>query len=308
FLGSPMREICTSGSDWGCQHKGNSPRLASTNHTVNQSKLVQILSETIKDGRVISLIHKFLRAGIMVSGLFEDSPEGVPQGGPLSPLLGNIMLNECDHELEKRGHRFVRYADDLLIFCKSRKAAQRTLDNILPFIEGKLFLKVNREKTKMAHVNYVKYLGYSFYIYRGEGRLRIHPKSIQKLKDKIRKVTGRSNGMGIEERKTRLNQVIRGWVNYFKLADAKKLLQGLDEWLRSRIRMVTWKRWKRIRTRFENLKRAGLDEEKAWMWANTRKGYWRTAHSPILAAALSISRIKHAGYPSFMECYLQGKV
>ena len=282
--------------------------LAKYFDTVNQSKLIQILSETIKDGRVISLIHKFLRAGIMVGGLFEDSPEGVPQGGPLSPLLGNIMLNECDHELEKRGHRFVRYADDLLLFCKSRKAAQRTLDNILPFIEGKLFLKVNREKTKMAHVNYVKYLGHSFYIYRGEGRLRIHPKSIQKLKDKIREVTGRSNGMGIEERKTRLNQVIRGWVNYFKLADAKKLLQRLDEWMRSRIRMVTWKRWKKIRTRFENLKRAGLGEEKAWMWANTRKGYWRTAHSPILSAVLSNKRIQRAGYLSFMECYLQGNV
>ena len=276
--------------------------------TVNQSKLIQILSETIKDGRVISLIHKFLRAGIMVGGLFEDSPEGVPQGGPLSPLLGNIMLNECDHELEKRGHRFVRYADDLMIFCKSKKAAQRTLDNILPFIEGRLFLKVNQEKTKTAHVNYVKYLGYSFYIYRGEGRLRIHPKSIQKLKDKVREVTGRSNGMGIDERKTRLNQVVRGWVNYFKLADARQILKGLDEWLRSRIRMVTWKRWKKIRTRFENLKRAGLDEEKARMWANTRKGYWRTAHSPILSAVLSNKRIKRAGYLSLMECYLQGKV
>ena len=276
--------------------------------TVNQSKLIQILSETIKDGRVTSLIHKFLRAGVMVGGLFEDSPEGVPQGGPLSPLLGNIMLNECDHELERRGHRFVRYADDMMIFCKSRKAAQRTLDRILPYIEGKLFLKVNQEKTKVAHVKYVKFLGHSFYICRGEGRLRIHPKSIQKLKDKIREVTGRSNGMGIDERKTRLNQVIRGWVNYFKTADAKKLLQGLDEWLRSRIRMVTWKRWKKIRTRFENLKRAGIDEEKAWMWANTRKGYWRTAHSPILTAVLSISRIKRAGYLSFMEYYLQGKV
>ena len=157
--------------------------------TVNQSKLIQILSETIKDGRVISLIHKFLNAGVMVKGAFEKSPEGVPQGGPLSPLLGNIMLNECDKELEKRGHRFVRYADDLMVFCKSKKAAQRTLEHTLPFIEGKLFLKVNREKTKVAQVNYVKYLVYRFYIYRGEGRLRIHPKSIQKLKDKIREVT-----------------------------------------------------------------------------------------------------------------------
>jgi group II intron reverse transcriptase/maturase len=271
--------------------------------TVNQSKLIQILSETIKDRRVISLIHKFLRAGVMADGLFEESPEGVPQGGPLSPLLGNIMLNECDHKLEKRGHHFVRYADDLMIFCKSKKAAGRTLDHILPYIEGKLFLKVNREKTKVSHVNYVKYLGYSFYIYRGEGRLRIHPKSIQKLKDKIREVTGRSNGMGTEERRTKINQVVRGWTNYFKLADAKSMLSDLDEWLRSRIRMVTWKRWKRIRTRFENLKRAGIREDQAWMWANTRKGYWRTAHSPILTKALPNKRFERVGYLSFSECY-----
>lgn len=271
--------------------------------TVNQSKLIQILSETIKDGRVISLIHKFLKAGVMVGGMFEDSPEGVPQGGPLSPLLGNIMLNECDHELEGRGHRFVRYADDMMIFCKSKKAAQRTLENILPFIEGKLFLKVNREKTQVAHIRHVKYLGYSFYAYKGEGRLRVHPKSVRKLKDKIREVTGRSNGMGIEERRTCLNLVIRGWVNYFKLADMKSLIEDMDSWTRSRIRMVTWKRWKKIRTRFENLKRAGLDEERAWMWANTRKGFWRIANSPIMSRALSIQRFKNAGYLSFLECY-----
>jgi RNA-directed DNA polymerase len=271
--------------------------------TVNQSKLIQILSETIKDGRVISLIHKFLRAGIMVGGKFEKSPEGVPQGGPLSPLLGNVMLNECDHELERRGHRFVRYADDMMIFCKSRKAAQRTLENITPYIERKLFLKVNQEKTQVAYIGKVKFLGYGFYVYKGEGRFKVHPKSVGKLKDKIRKVTGRSNGMGIEERKTRINQVVRGWVNYFKLADMKKLMQGLDEWTRSRIRMITWKRWKRVRTRFNNLKRLGVDEERAWMWANTRKGYWRTAHSPILLKTLSNERFKRAGYLSFVEYY-----
>ncbi|HWR61897.1 MAG TPA: group II intron reverse transcriptase/maturase [Clostridia bacterium] len=271
--------------------------------TVNQSKLIQILSETIKDGRVISLIHKFLRSGVMVGGMFEDSPEGVPQGGPLSPLLGNIMLNECDWELERRGHRFVRYADDMMIFCKSEKAAHRTLNHILPYIEGKLFLRVNREKTQVAHVSKVKYLGYGFYICRGEGRLRIHPKSVQKLKDKIREISGRSNGMGIEARKNRLNQVVRGWMNYFKLADAKKLIQSLDEWIRSRMRMVTWKRWKKVRTRFENLKSLGIRKDQAWMWANTRKGYWRTAHSPILSRALSNERFKRAGYLSLMECY-----
>ncbi len=271
--------------------------------TVNQSRLIQILSETIRDGRVISLIHKFLKAGVMVGGMFEESPEGVPQGGPLSPLLGNVMLNECDWELERRGHRFVRYADDLMVFCKSKKAAIRTLDKILPFIEGKLFLKVNREKTKVAHVNYVKYLGYSFYIYRGEGRLRIHPKSVVKFKDKVREVTGRSNGMGIEERKSRLNSLVQGWMNYFKLADARKLLEGLDEWIRRRIRMVTWKRWKRIKTRFENLKKAGIDRDRAWMWANTRKGYWRVANSPILKRAIPNDLLKRAKYLSLTECY-----
>jgi hypothetical protein len=213
------------------------------------------------------------------------------------------MLNECDHELERRRHRFARYADDLMIFCKSKKAAKRTLDHILPYIEGKLLLRVNREKTKVSHVKYVKYLGYSFYIYRGEGRLRIHPKSIQKLKDKIREATGRSNGMGIEQRRTKVNQVVRGWTNYFKLADAKNMMASLDEWLRSRIRMVTWKRWKKVRTRFANLKSLGVREEQAWMWANTRKGYWRTAHSPILTKVLSNERFKRVGYLSFTECY-----
>jgi len=198
--------------------------------------------------------------------------------------------------------RFPR-ATYLMIFCKSKKAASRTLDHILPYIKEKLFLRVNREKTQVAYVNKVKYLGYSFYIRKGEGKLRIHPQSIRKFKDKIREITGRSNGMGIEARKIRLNQVVRGWMNYFKLADAKKLIQGLDEWIRSRIRMVTWKRWKRVRTRFESLKRSGIKEEQAWMWANTRKGYWRTAHSPILLRALSNERFRRAGYLSLTECY-----
>ena len=271
--------------------------------TVNQSRLIQILSETIKDGRVISLIHKFLNAGVMVGGMFEDSPEGVPQGGPLSPLLGNVMLNECDWELQKRGHRFVRYADDMMIFCRSKKAAKRTLEKILPFIEGKLFLKVNREKTKVAHVKAVKFLGYGFYIYRGEGRLRIHPKSVRKFKEKIRIITGRSNGMGIDERKSRLNSIVRGWMNYFKLADAKQLLQGLDEWIRRRIRMVTWKRWKKIRTRFKNLVKAGIGKGKAWEFANSRKGYWRVAGSPILSRAIPNVLLKRAKYLSLMEIY-----
>ncbi len=225
-----------------------------------------------------------------MGGTFEDSPTGVP----LSPLLGNVMLNECDQELERRGHRFLPYADHIMIFCGSQRAAQRTLSNILPFIEKKLFLKVNREKTQVVYVGNVKCLGYGFYVYKGEARLRVHLKSIQKLKDNIREVTGR---------KTKLNEITIGWIDYFKLAYMKKLLKTLDEWTRSRIRMVTWKRWKRIRIRYENLKRNGIDDESAWMWANTRKGYWRTAYSPILLRAISNDHFKRAGYLSFVECY-----
>lgn len=271
--------------------------------TVNQSKLIQQLSETIKDGRVISLIHKFLRAGIMNGEMFEESEEGVPQGGPLSPLLGNIMLHECDRELEQRGHRFVRYADDLMVFCKSRKAAERTLAHLIPFIEGKLFLKVNREKTKVAHVRKVKFLGYGFYRHKGTGRLRTHEKSVEKLKAKLKEATGRSNGMGIETRKEKLNDIIRGWVQYFRLADMKKLLVELDQWLRRRLRMVAWKRWKKVKTKHKMLRKLGIPDNQAWQWANTRRGYWRTAGSPILTQAMSNERLKSAGYLTLTDCY-----
>src|SRR5690606_17331159 len=221
--------------------------------TVNQSKLIEVLSRTIKDGRVISLIHKYLRAGVVVKHRFEETEVGVPQGGNLSPILSNIMLNELDKELEARGHRFVRYADDLLIFCKSRRSAERTLENILPFIEKKLFLKVNREKTVVDEAWQVKFLGFSFYEKKGETRVRIHPKSVAKMKAKVKELTSRSNGMGNADRAEKLRRYIMGWINYFKIADMKKLLQTTDEWMRRRIRMIFWKQWKRVKTRFEKL-------------------------------------------------------
>ena len=166
--------------------------------TVNQSKLIEVLSRSVKDGRVISLIHKYLRAGVVTRvGRFKETKLGVPQGGPLSPLCGNILLNELDWELEHRGHRFVRYADDMLIFCKSKRAAERTLENLIPFIEKRLFLKLNREKTEVAYVGKVKFLGYAFYINKNKDvGLRVHPKSVAKMKTKIRQITSRSNGMG----------------------------------------------------------------------------------------------------------------
>jgi len=271
--------------------------------TVNQSKLIEVLSRTVKDGRVVSLIHKYLNAGVVIRHKFEDTEMGVPQGSPLSPLLSNIMLNELDKELEKRGHAFVRYADDLVILCKSKRSAERTLANIVPYIENKLFLKVNREKTATAYVSGIKFLGYSFYVYKGEGRLRVHPKSLSKMKERIRKLTSRSNGWGYARRKEALRQYITGWVNYFKLADMKKLLVSVDEWYRRRLRMVIWKQWKRVRTRGRYLMKLGMVKRQAWEFANTRKGYWHTAKSPILNRSVTSDRLRQAGYVFFLDYY-----
>jgi group II intron reverse transcriptase/maturase len=230
--------------------------------TVCHSKLIEILSRTVKDGRVVSWIHKYLNAGVMTGSRKEPTPLGVSQGSPLSPLLGNIMLNELDRELEKRGHRFVRYADDLVIFCKSRRSAQRTLDNLLPFIEKKLFLKVNMEKTKVAYMRDIKFLSYAFGRRNGICQYYIHPESIRKMKAKIRELTSRNNGWSYTYRKQRLTWYIRGWLNYFKLAGLRNRIRDWDGWLRRRIRMCIWKSWKRVRTRYRNLKKLVADENR----------------------------------------------
>ena len=273
--------------------------------TVCQSKLIEVLSRTIKDGRVISLIHKYLNAGVISRGIFEKTEVGMPQGGPLSPLLSNIMLNEMDKELARRGHRFVRYADDCMIFCKSKKSAERTLENIIPFIEGKLFLRVNRAKTCVAHISKVKYLGYSFYRCRGKCRFRVHPKSITKMKNKIRELTSRSNGWGNEYRAIKLTQFIRGWVNYFGMAEMKSLLSKTDEWLRHKIRAIYWKQWKKVKTKFKELKKLNVEEEKAWVCANMRNGNWYCSGYFVLQTAFNNKKLRELGYPTFTEFYLK---
>ena len=270
--------------------------------TVCQSKLIEVLSRTIKDGRVISLIHKYLNAGVLVNGMFEKTEVGMPQGGPLSPLLSNIMLNELDKELECRGHRFVRYADDCMIFCKSRKSAQRTMKKIIPFIEGKLLLKVNRKKTEVAHIREVRYLGYAFYRYKGKCRYRVHPKSAEKMGNRIRELTGRNNGMSNAEREEKYQQYVKGWINYFKLADMKNLLKETDEWARRRIRAVYWKQWKKVKTRYKMLRALKVEHWKAKGLANSRRGYWRTAKT--LNSAIPNKIIAKLGYTSMLDYYL----
>lgn len=271
--------------------------------TVCQSKLIEILSRSIKDGRVISLIHKYLNAGVIRQGVFERSEQGVPQGGPLSPLLSNVMLNELDKELERRGHKFVRYADDCMILCKSRRSAERTLSSIIPFIEKKLFLKVNREKTSVAHISMVKYLGYGFYRYKGKCRFKVHKKSLAKMKKRLRAITNRSKAISNEERPLILKRFVKGWVNYFKLADMKKLLRQLDEWLRRRIRAIYWKQWKKVKTRCRMIRRYNLPDWKVHELANCRKGIWRAAL--MLNQILTNKEIARQGYISLTSYYEQ---
>lgn len=272
--------------------------------TVSHSKLIEVLSHTIKDGRVISLIHRYLNAGVIHGGCYEPSQLGVPQGGPLSPILSNIILNELDKELERRGHKFVRYADDLVIFCKSRKSAKRTYEHIVPFIEKKLFLKVNKEKTKVAYIRDIKFLSYAFGRRNGKCQYRLPSDSIAKMKDKIRLLTSRSNGWSYECRKQRLQWYLRGWSHYFSLAGYKHRLEEWDSWLRHRIRMCIWKSWKRVRTRFYNLEKLVSDRNCVRKAAFCRKSYWRMSQHPTIHEALSDERLFRAGYPTFASCYV----
>ena len=274
--------------------------------TVNQSKLVELLSREIKDGRMISLIHKYLRAGVVYCGRFEETRKGVPQGGPLSPLLANILLNELDHELARRKHWFIRYADDLLILCKSKASAEQALKHIKPYIEKKLFLKVNMEKTEVAYVGNIKFLGYGFYKDENGYQMRVHKKTVKKLQEKVRQLTDRSKSYA--ERKEQLRKFIIGWVNYYRLAKMEKLLKRTDEWMRRRIRMNIWKMWKKTRTRYTNLEKLGVSHENAGILANSRKGCWRLSSSPILHVALSNKRLEKAGYLFFSSYYKSVKV
>ena len=273
--------------------------------TVNHDKLRQLLSSQICDTRIISLISKFLNSGAMDKDVFENTDIGVPQGGPLSPLLANIYLTVLDKELEKRGHVFVRYADDLNIFCKSKASAKQTLKHLIPFIEGKLKLKVNRDKTKVSKPSRIKFLGYTF----GKNSEkvgytpRLHSKSKEKIKEKIKEVTQRNTLIEKEQWTVKANQVVRGWVNYFYLAEMKRFLRELDHWFRRRIRMVFIKRWKRPKTIIRNLIKLGLDEDSAKCIGYSRKGYWRVARNPQINIAMSNTKLEKNGFLFFLPLY-----
>ena len=271
--------------------------------SVNHDKLIRLISETVKDGRVISLIRKYLNSGVMSGGVVMETQEGTPQGGNLSPLLANIMLNELDRKLEDRGLKFCRYADDINIYVKSKKSADRVMQSIAKFIEDKLKLKVNKEKSAVDRPWRLKFLGFSFYRKKEGIGVIVHPKSVEKFKQKLKQITGRSNAMSMALKMLKLKQLITGWINYFCIADMKKLSESLDEWLRRRIRMCYWKQWKKVKTRYCNLIKLGLSNFKAWEYANTRKSYWRVAGSPILSTTFTNEYLKKLGFQSIAERY-----
>lgn len=274
--------------------------------TVCHDKLISIIMKTIHDGELVSLIRKYLVSGVMENGVVSPTKVGTPQGGNLSPLLSNIMLNELDKELEKRGLRFTRYADDCIIVVQSEKAANRVMESITKFIERKLGLKVNVEKSKVARPNQIKYLGFGFYYTKtGIIKPKPHLKSVQKFIRKLKQLTKRSWSISLSERFTKLNQVIRGWINYFRIADMKSKMRDIGEHLRRRIRCIIWKQWKTCSHRHKCLLKLGVSREKAKRTAYSRASYWHNSMSIVVSVAISNKRLKQKGLVSPLDHYLK---
>lgn len=275
---------------------------------VNQDKLMAIIHRTIKDDDVISLIRKFLQSGVMEKGVIQETKKGTPQGGNLSPLLSNIMLNELDEELERRGLNFVRYADDCLIMVRSEKAANRVMESITTFITKKLGLKVNLEKSKIARPNQIKYLGFGFYkkINQNKWRPKPHIKSVQKFKTKLRDILVRSRSISLDERLLKLKRLIYGWVNYFRIADMSVLLsKEIDPNIRRKLRVIIWKQWKKIKKRYTCLRKLGISHRDAYVTANSRKGYYHIAHTRVIETAISKERLNKRGLVNSLDHYLK---
>ncbi len=270
---------------------------------VNHDRLMSLLSRKIDDKKTLQLIRKYLESGIMIDGVMSQRTEGTPQGSPLSPLLSNIILDELDKELERRGLNFIRYADDCSIYVKSKKSAERVKRSITKYIEGKLLLKVNENKSKISRPNSSTLLGFSFYKTQGSWKIRIHPKSIKRIKVKCKTITRRNNGLNIKQKIEKLKPVVKGWINYFKIANAKSIMQMLDERVRVNLRMSQWKEWKTCKTRIQSLLKLGINKMQAYEWGNSSKGYCRIAHSPILQRTLTNDYFAKLGLVSFSEYY-----
>ena len=263
--------------------------------TVDHDLLMKFIKQYIDDEWLLRMIRKFLTSGIMNGKVFQKSEKGTPQGGNLSPLLANIYLNELDKLLTSRGHKFVRYADDCNIYVKSKRAGQRVLDSVTRFLEKELKVTVNREKTKVGRPTKMKFLGFMIGDSRKGAFLRISEQSKKRFKQSLREATKRNRGISLEQLFKEIRQKVVGWLNYYGIAKIKTFISDLDGWLRTRIRQYIWKSWKSVKTRFKNLMKFGMTRNWAWSCANTRKGYWRTAHSKTMTFTFKKERLDALG-------------
>ena len=263
---------------------------------VNHDKLMAGMAKRVSDKRLLKLNRAYLRAGVMEGGLVSPVDEGTPQGGPLSPLLSNMVLDELDRELERRGHRFARYADDSNIYVRSRRAGERVMESIGRFITTKLKLKVNQRKSAVARPWERKFLSFSF-TWNREPKRRIAPKAVERFKERVRELTRRTKGVSIERMAEELARYQRGWIGYFGRCQTLSVLQGLEEWTRRRLRSVIWQQWKRGKVRFAELRKRGVGKDLAAKTAGSAHGPWRMANSPALAIALPNAYFNSLGIP-----------
>lgn len=284
--------------------------LAKFFDTVDHDKLMTIFGRTIKDGDVISVVRKFLASGVMIDDEYEDTIVGTPQGGNISPLMANIMLNELDKELEARGLDFVRYADDLIIMVGSRQAADRVMKSVTRFIEEKLGLKVNAEKSKVDKPKGIKYLGFGFYFdsFAKVYKAKPHPKAVAKFKAQMKKLTGRSWGVSNSYKVFKLNQLIRGWVNYFRIGSMKSLCERLDSNIRFRLRMCIWKHWKTAQNRAGNLIKLGISRKFAWSTAYYGAHIAHVCQGGAMNMAVTKERLTRFGLVSMADYYAERRV